>query len=108
MRQKLARLSPRVLSAHPRPRRDAFANERYRLLALRSLDGQTRRAYAFVPSSDFLLHELDELNELGDRVQAKQRQEPFVDAPGLGPATGHSRLEDPNRLHGKSIDEPGN
>jgi hypothetical protein len=48
-------------------------------VTLGAVEYEPRRPHTLVPASDFLLHELDVLHELGDRVEAEQGQEPRIE-----------------------------
>src|SRR3954471_18107552 len=59
-----------------RPVGHALVNDVDRRLPFVADELEPGRPYALRTASDFLLHELDQLDELRNRIQTKQRQKP--------------------------------
>ena len=74
-----------------------------RLVTLGAVEHEPRRPHTLVPASDFLLYELDVLHELGDRVEAKQRQKPRIERCRLRAASRQRQLEQANRFRGERV-----
>src|SRR5277367_3462602 len=67
-------------------------------------DLKPRRSNAGVADANFLLHELDELDELRHGVHAQQWQEPAIKREGFIRFAFHGGIEESNRLGRESID----
>src|SRR5690349_3871579 len=80
------------------PIREPFADQRADHLALIAGQLHARRAYHCAPLADLLLHELDQLNELGNGVEAQQGQEPMVERACRFGALVHREVEELHRF----------
>ena len=69
---------------------------------------EARGAHAFMAHADLLLHELDELHELGHGVHAQQGEEPAVEFRRLGRLAAQGGLIQGHGFAGKGVDEAGN
>ncbi len=78
-------------------------DEPQRLVTLGAVEHEPRRPHTLVAPSDFLLHELDVLHELRDRIEAEQGQEPGIERCRLRAASRQRQLEQANRLRGKRV-----
>src|SRR3954470_20621304 len=72
---------------------DPLSNDRQRRIAFRANQLQTRRTYALRALTDLLLHQFDQLHELGHRIESKQREEPLINASGIFPMAVAPGLE---------------
>src|SRR5215510_3807214 len=72
---------------------ETLANERGHFSQLAADQLESRRTNRCVSLPDFRLHELDQLNELRNRVETQQRQEPLVQRARLIEAAVARKLE---------------
>src|SRR5207302_1379693 len=79
------------------------ANQIARGAKLVACDFHTGAANAGAAYAEFLLHELNELHEFGNRVQAKERKKPAVEFKSFASFSGDAKVKQINGFARKRI-----